>query len=200
MFRRLSVFTLRGRDAYSACAEDAVSGTNWIAAWKTTERSNSNKRDGEILGTAIYPFKVPYDSASGSWTSGTSSKIKLDASFSEYSTALLMGLVPTGKNGWNQTSGGLHNFPRFLEDWGGVDCRIRGSLVALFECRIANDPWNLRVYTPPNRIWGFNLLFDSGVMPPLTPKTVQIRRVGANDITKDDYNAKLTAWGYSTLP
>jgi hypothetical protein len=72
--------------------------------------------------------------------------------------------------------------------------------VALFECRVATSPWNLRTYSPPTRVWGFNLLFDSGVMPPLTPKTINFRRSGANDITKTDYNTKLTAWGYTTLP
>ncbi len=190
-------------DAFSACCEGASptsTPTNWIAAWATTPASSSNRRDGNWLGAAIYGYKVPYDSASGSWTSGTSRQQKLGASFTEYSFAMLCGLVPTGKNGFNQTSGGLHNFPRFLENWGGIECRIRGSMVALFDCRVANDPWNLRVYAPPNRVWGYNLLYASGVMPPLTPKTVQIRRVGSNDIGKAGYNAKLTVWGYPTLP
>ena len=186
-------------DAFSACAEGAT-GSNWNSSWATTAASGSNQRDGAFLGAAIYPFKVPYDSASGSWTSGTSTQIKLGASFSEYSFAMLCGLVPTGKNGVNQTSGGLHNFPRFLEDWSGIDCRIRGSMVALFECRVAKEPWNLRVYSPPNRVWGFNLLFDAGYMPPLTPKTVQLRRIGCNDVTKADYNVKLGLWGYPLLP
>ncbi len=184
-------------DVYSGCPYKSGS---WVSGWASTPPSSTNALDGDPLGAASYPYKVPYDSASGKWSTGTSSTVKLGASFTEYATALLMGLVPTGKNGINQTSGGLHNFPRFLEDWGSVECRIRGSFVALFECRIAEDPWNLRVYAPPNRVWGFNLLFDSGVMPPLTPKTVQIRRVGANDITKADWNAKMTAWGYPSLP
>ena len=73
-------------------------------------------------------------------------------------------------------------------------------MVALFECRVGTEPWNLRTYSPPNRVWGFNLLYGTGVMPPLTPKTIHFRRSNANDITKADYNAKLTAWGYPTLP
>ncbi|HET7535300.1 MAG TPA: hypothetical protein VFJ90_02530, partial [Candidatus Didemnitutus sp.] len=170
--------------------------SNWDSNWATTPPSSSNKRDGNILSTSQYPYKVPYDSSSGQWTGGTSKLIKMDACFTEYSFAMLCGLVPTGKNGFNQTSGGLHNFPRFLENWGGVECRIRGSMVALFECRVANDPWNLRVYSPPLRIWGFNLLFASGVMPPLTPKTIQIRRTGSNDLSKALYNQTLAAWGY----
>jgi hypothetical protein len=196
-------------DAFSAYANDTSGGTapsDWSTNWATTDPSNSNTREGlyDTAATAsVYPYKVPYDSSSGAWTTGASRE-KLGAVFTEYSFAMLCGLVPTGKNGFDQTSGGLHNFPRFLEDWSpggtGVECRIRGSMVALFECRVANDPWNLRTYAPPNRVWGYNLLFASGVMPPLTPKTVNIRRVGANDITKADYNAKLTDWGYTNLP
>ncbi len=185
-------------DAFSAFAHNT---SNWDAAWATTPPSSSNRRDGDHPGTSVAPYKVPYDghSTNGSWTNDMATD-KYSASFSEYSFAMLCGLVPTGKNGVTQTSGGLHNFPRFLEDWGGVECRIRGSMVALFECRVANDPWNLRVYSPPTRVWGFNLLFDEGRMPPLTPKTLQFRRIGANDITKEDYNAKLTLWSLTNLP
>jgi hypothetical protein len=182
-------------DAFSAFT---YSSSNYNAAWATTPPSGSNMHDG-TNPAATAPFKVPYDTSSGA-LAGTTSQTKLPTSFTEYSVALLMGLVPTGKNGVSQTSGGLHNFPRFLEGWNGVECRIRGAMVALFECRVGTEPWNLRVYSPPLRVWGFNLLFDTGSMPPLTPKTVNFRRSGANDITKTDYNAKLTAWGYPTLP
>jgi hypothetical protein len=182
---------------------DAFSGNyctysnSWSSSWQTSAPSSSNGRDGANVSTL--PFKIPYDSSNGNMT-GASSSDKLLPGFSEYSVAILCGLVPTGKNGVSQNSGGLHNFPRFLEDWTGVDCRIRGAMVALFECRVGNDPWSLRTYAPPNRIWGFNLLFNTGVMPPLTPKTIHFRRSNANDITKTAYNAKLTSWGYSTLP
>ena len=142
---------------------------------------------------------MAYDSSNG--TLSTSSDTKLTPSFTEYSVAMLCGLVPTGKNGVSQFSGGLHNYPRFLEEWGGaVEARIRGSMVALFESRVGNDPWSLRNYSAPIRTWGFNLLFNTGTMPPLTPKTIAFRRSMANDITKPAYNTKLTAWGYTTLP
>ena len=185
-------------DAFSAYAENA--GANYNASWATIVPSSTNRRDGLVAGVAFFPYKIPYDSSNGSWTAGTSATYQLPGSFTEYSFAMLCGLVPTGKNGVTQTSGGLHNFPRFLENWGGIECRIRGAMVALFECRVGTEPWNLRVYSPPLRIWGFNLLFNTGVMPPLTPKSVHFRRSSSNDITKTDYNIKLTAWGYPTLP
>jgi len=180
-------------DAYSGLRHSAGS---WASTWATSAPSSSNNRDG--TGTAISAYKVPYDSSNGTLT--TSASDKLSPGFTEYAVAMLCGLVPTGKNGVTQNSGGLHNFPRFLEEWASVECRIRGAMVALFECRVGNDPWTLRTYTPPTRVWGFNLLYNTGVMPPLTPKTIHFRRSGANDITKADYNAKLTAWGVAPLP
>ena len=183
-------------DAFSAYT---YSTSSYNGSWATTAPSGSNTHDG-INSPNVSPYLVPYDSSSGVSTGSTADNNKYTPAFSEYSFAMLCGLVPTGKNGVNQTSGGLHNFPRFLEGWGGVECRIRGSMVALFECRVADEPWNLRVYSPPLRVWGFNLLFDTGVMPPLTPKTVNFRRSFENDITKATYNTFLTSWGYPTLP
>lgn len=170
--------------------------SDWSSSWATTQASTNNRRDGDNVNRSLY--KVPYDSASGTLT--TTSDNKLKPSFSEYSTAMLMGLVPTGKANIRQTSGSLNNFPRFLEDWGNVKCRIRGSFVALFECRVATEPWNIHVYGAPTRVWGFNLIFNEGRMPPLTPKTLNFRRSGAVDIRKEAYNAKLTDWGYTNLP
>jgi hypothetical protein len=173
-----------------------------VAAWQTTAPSASNAGDGNNASStpaSVSAYLVPYDSSNGTMT--TASATKLTPSFTELSVAMLCGLVPTGKNGVTQNSGGLHNFPRFLEEFNGaIEVRIRGSMVALFECRVANDPWSLRNYSAPIRTWGFNLLFNTGVMPPLTPKTIHFRRSYANDITKAAYNAKLTSWGYTTLP
>lgn len=188
-----------------ALSDRICSARAGIAAWQTTAPGATNAGDGfnsnspPTLNAAVALYAIPYDSSNGTLT--TTSVTKLTPSFTEYSTAMLCGLVPTGKNGVTQFSGGLHNFPRFLEEWNGaVEARIRGSMVALFESRVGNDPWTLRVYSAPIRTWGFNLLFNTGVMPPLTPKTIHFRRSSANDITKTDYNAKLTAWGYTTLP
>ncbi len=173
-----------------------------VVGWQTTAPSSSNAGDGDNTNSTpatVSAYMVAYDSSNG--TLSTSSATKLTPSFTEYSVAMLCGLVPTGKNGVSQFSGGLHNYPRFLEEWGGaVEARIRGSMVALFESRVGNDPWSLRNYSAPIRTWGFNLLFNTGVMPPLTPKTIAFRRSQANDITKTDYNTKLTSWGYTTLP
>jgi hypothetical protein len=72
--------------------------------------------------------------------------------------------------------GGLENFPRFLENWGGsatgTFVHYRGSLVSLFESQYARRyRWGWRdYYVPPRRDWQFDTRFrDPTQLPPGTP-------------------------------
>ena len=67
--------------------------------------------------------------------------------------------------------GGLENFPRFLEDWGGDVLTYRGSLVSLHFSRFATAAWGCcTYYTPPTRDWEFDIRFeDPANLPPGTP-------------------------------
>lgn len=68
--------------------------------------------------------------------------------------------------------GGLENFPRFLENWGGVTMTYRGSLVSLFQSGNAKRRrWSWQnYYSPPVRDWQFDLRFqDPNNLPPGTP-------------------------------
>lgn len=105
---------------------------------------------------------------SDDWDDANSGKDLGDrkAHFTEVSAALLTGLVPSGKNGTSSYSGGVENFPRFLEDWSG-QFRLRGSIVSLFESEIAKEPWGSSgVYSAPNRDWGCHSKFAQGYYPP----------------------------------
>jgi hypothetical protein len=94
--------------------------------------------------------------------------------------------VASGKNmnfpfpGWETnadygfgTDGGVHNFLRFLEDWGGSTLNYEGSLVSLYYATYATGLFkccNYSVYTPPTR----NYIFDPDFtvpqnLPPGTP-------------------------------
>jgi len=116
----------------------------------------------------------------------------------EISAALLMGISPTnptlGTRG--ESSGGAHNFPRFLEDWGGRSVFIRGSLVALFESRVADEPWSTDYYAPPSRNWGFNDLFADGRYPPGTPRVMSYRRVNFEHLGASEYTAIKSSYGW----
>ena len=76
-------------------------------------------------------------------------------------------------------SGGVENFPRFLEDWSGHTFTYNGSMVEMFDSAIANNPWLPGSYNPPVRNWFFDDNFMiAGKQPPMTPavKTVSVPR------------------------
>jgi hypothetical protein len=70
------------------------------------------------------------------------------------------------------TDGGVHNFLRYLENWGGVTLSYRGSLVSLYYSQYDTGTFkccNL-VYGPPNRNYYFdNAFLDPTKLPPGTP-------------------------------
>lgn len=67
-------------------------------------------------------------------------------------------------------SGGLENFPRFLENWSGKTLKYRGSLVSLHLSAYATGTWNSSYYSPPQRDWLFETRFNDPVnLPPATP-------------------------------
>ncbi len=92
------------------------------------------------------------------------------ASFTEFNGAIITGLMPSNRDGKDGIgSGGSINLPRFLESWRKTEFRYRGSMVALFESEIANEPWSTAYYSPPIRDWGFFSRFGEGYQPPGTP-------------------------------
>jgi len=81
-------------------------------------------------------------------------------------------------SGWNpstntagQDSGGLQNFPRFVENWSGIALEIRGSLVVGWASVYNRAPWGSgAVFDPPNRDWGFDRHLEQLVnQPPGAP-------------------------------
>lgn len=186
-------------DSLSAHRKTATGAytTNWAT---TNPSSGSNRRDG--VSTSFVPAAYPNlgNQAPGS---GAAVTAKLDPIATEVSTALLMGLVPTNHNpagltdgaptsgANNQTSGGAHNFPRLLEHWSGVGLYIRGSMVAMFESRVAMEPWSLRVYTAPGRYWGLHeSLRNVNHDLPLEPILLNARRVRFRELTAAEYAAR----------
>jgi hypothetical protein len=70
------------------------------------------------------------------------------------------------------TDGGMHNFLRYLEDWGGIPAHYEGSLVSLFYSQYATGVFKCctTVYNAPNRKYAFDTLFlDPANLPPGTP-------------------------------
>jgi hypothetical protein len=108
----------------------------------------------------------------------------------EIAAAFLTGNCPTSNTSY---SGGAHNLPRFLENWGSYTVAIRGSMVSMFSSRIATQPWALTYYSAPVRQWGFDALFQNGNFPPFSPKVVSFRRVDFTDLTAAQYATRKAA-------
>ena len=137
---------------------------------------------------------------SNNWDTGNyDSKSKLSkndrpAVFTEFSAAFLTG-QSASIPGTNAASGGVHNFPRFLERWSGKEFRYRGSLVSLWEGEVL---WKQMIdgsagyYSPPIRNFGFSEIFENGNFPPGTPMVRDFRRSHFRFISATEY-AALTA-------
>ncbi|OIO60912.1 MAG: hypothetical protein COZ46_03240 [Verrucomicrobia bacterium CG_4_10_14_3_um_filter_43_23] len=123
--------------------------------------------------------------------SKSSASNRTASSFNEVCAGIIAGLVPTAKGGAAISSGGNHNFPRFLENWSGKKFRYRGSMVCLYESEIANQGYSTSYYSPPQRDWGYYTRFKEGHYPPGTPMVRSFKKVDFKFITKAEYEAAL---------
>jgi type IV pilus assembly PilX-like protein len=122
----------------------------------------------------VNSFISPYDSGSRG------------AVETKYRVALIGGKgIPFSNIGATEdfgTDGGLHNFLRFLENWGSVNCDYGGSMVSFYYYRQAVGAYKNsgQVYSPPNRIYNYDTNFSLGTqyLPPLTPKLHAINTIG----------------------
>ena len=95
--------------------------------------------------------------------------------------ALLTGVVETTPGNY---SGGMENFPRFLETWGLANTNTyNGSMVKMFPSLYATGVWGQDiVYDPPARNWAYDTNFDNPTkLPPMTPQ-FQCRETPVNGL------------------
>jgi hypothetical protein len=99
-----------------------------------------------------------------------------NATATTVNAAFLTGVVDTTLG---QYSGGMENFPRFLEIWTGIPFTYNGSMIKMFPSLYATNAWNNNnnIYKPPVRHWAFDTNFrDPTKLPPLTPKLLKVTR------------------------
>jgi hypothetical protein len=102
-----------------------------------------------------------------------------------YRTAIIGGKPlyfpqPAGTGQDYGTDGGVHNFLRYVEAWGGT-LQYRGSIINLFYSRQANSTFKCcnTVYSPPTRGYNFDLNFlNPTLLPPRTPLFRDINTTG----------------------
>jgi hypothetical protein len=83
------------------------------------------------------------------------------------------------------TDGGVHNFLRYLENWGGSTSNYMGSMVSLYYSQYATGVFKCcnTVYSPPRRQYAFDQDFlDLTKLPPGTPKFRDVVDVGFQQV------------------
>ena len=116
---------------------------------------------------------------SDAWTdaNSTSAVGSRVAASTTVNAALLTGVVETTSSNY---SGGMENFPRFLETWGSANVfTYNGSMVKMFPSLYATNAWgnNNNIYGPPARNWAFDANFnDPTKLPPKTPSFLKVIR------------------------
>jgi hypothetical protein len=83
------------------------------------------------------------------------------------------------------TDGGVHNFLRYLENWGGQSLKYKGSIVSLFFNRQATGTYKCctNVYSPPDRGYSFDVEFlEPSLLPPRTPMFHDVNITGFTQI------------------
>lgn len=86
-----------------------------------------------------------------------------------------------GGNGDYGSDGGVHNFFRYLENWGGKTSNYTGSMVSFYYSQYATGIFKCcsTVYSPPTRAYAFDTDFlQIDKLPPATPKFTDIDNLG----------------------
>ena len=124
-------------------------------------------RPASLVGDAITVLSTSWNDANA--TNAIGSRL---ASPTTVNAAFLAGIVQTTRSGEGSYSGGVENFPRFLENWSGRVFTYNGSMVVMYDSKQAIRKWPKTgtVYNPPNRAWSFDQNFrDINKLPPGTP-------------------------------
>ncbi len=123
---------------------------------------NSDPTQYTVSGYTQKPASVMGDAVmilSNAWTD-TNSSLAIatrNATPTTMNSAIVSGQVLTTSSA---ASGGAHNFPRFLENWGGDNFTYHGSMCELYaSIHFTGTYGKANVYSPPNRRWFFDNSF-----------------------------------------
>jgi hypothetical protein len=140
--------------------------------------NTANTKPAALMGDAISVL-------SGGWVDSKSTSpdnTGRPAQDDTVNAAFLAGIVETTRvNNVPHYSGGLENFPRFLENWNGKNFTYNGSMVVMFPSRFATSWWvgpsSTTYYQAPKRNWAFDKNYlASQKLPPNTPGVLKLVR------------------------
>lgn len=151
-----------------------------------------------LFGDSVTILSENWDDNRDAYDADTKHNKRQDARPTEVAAAIVSGLIPSDAGGNGRSSGGVHNFPRFLESWSRDDLYIRGSLVCLYESEIDTSAWRIDYYKPPGRKWGFSQQYLNGKFPPGTPLLRTYRRINFTSINEQEYNDRIAGLPWNT--
>jgi len=141
--------------------------------------------------TALYPDNTNQRLAdrnnAGGVTQETSARVAIIAG---NNLSALAG-APDAGNAANESRlcGGMHNFPRFLENWSAAGNSVRwnfvGSLIPLYRSTQALGQYDAEgsIYNPPIRNWAFDITFTNpDRLPPGTPMFQHLEPTGFKQV------------------
>lgn len=135
--------------------------------------------------TAMYPDDLSKRRADRTPTVAQETSVRA-AIIAGNNLSALSGSPDAGNSasGESRLCGGMHNFPRFLEDW-SARWNFVGSLIPLFHSVQALGQYNAdsSIYGPPTRNWAFDITYtDPDRLPPGTPLFQHIEPTGFKQI------------------
>lgn len=162
-----------------ATPDPAYIAGNWNVQSSTNAGSPSDAGSSDVthtLPSAIYSDAITILSQNWNPSNSAAALSFRTATNDTVNAAFLTGNVPSDGTTY---SGGVENFPRFLENWTGSTFTYNGSMVCMFDSQIANAPYpgTGTVYNPPIRNWAFDTNFsDPSKDPPLMPQVITVQR------------------------
>jgi hypothetical protein len=125
------------------------------------------RQPSAVIGDAVMILSQNWNDANSSADINSGSR---NATNTTVNTAILAGITPTDPSlspSKTAYSGGVENFPRFMENWNGVTFTYNGSMVELFASKQAIGRWgsSAETYNPPTRNWAYDPMFRTNPPP-----------------------------------
>jgi hypothetical protein len=135
--------------------------------------------------TSLYPDDLGKRPADNSPSVGQETSVRA-AIIAGNNLSALTGTPDAGNSADDESrlNGGMHNFPRFLENW-DKRWNFVGSMIPLYHSTQAVGQYNANssIYSPPTRNWAFDITFTDPLrLPPGTPMFQHIEPTGFKQI------------------
>ncbi|NJL20516.1 MAG: hypothetical protein HC895_06405 [Leptolyngbyaceae cyanobacterium SM1_3_5] len=184
----------------NSVSTDPTTNNSWRRASKAESESyrpNEGGRTPLLVSRYGNPFvnQTSLSEYSGGYEAVTVDKLRNVAAETRVNATIVSGIVPSRRD---QSYGGLHNFPRFLESWqrnndNQIPLRIAGSFIQLNFSNYATGPFDqdafevgstplggssggelINYYRPPNRFWGYDVGLQYAPAGPLARRFIRL--------------------------